>query len=137
MGYFHEEAKMLDYFQDVELPYRFAINVAHKRVEILLTPTLNDHDALECIREVRYDPEFRADLGILINVLAAKRPLYPTEAQHLAALMKLYFQGQRIAFLQFSLVPDQTFDALRAAASLKTNVRIFSKRRAAEAWLAS
>ena len=128
---------MLDCSQDVELPYRFAIYAAHKRVDILLTLPLSDHDALEGMREVRYDPEFRPDFGILVNVLAAHRPLHVAEAEHLSALMKLYFHGQRIAFLQFSLVPNQIFDALRAAASLKTNVRIFSDRSAAEAWLAS
>ena len=128
---------MLDCFQDVESPYQFAIYAAHKRVEILLTPSVSDSDALECIREVRYDPGFRTDFWILVNLLAANRPLSRAEAEHIGALMKLYFQGQRIALLQFSLVPNHTFDALRAAAAKKSNVRIFSKRSAAEAWLAS
>ncbi len=43
---------------------------------------------------------------------------------------------KRIAILRRTPTPTLTFDALRAAASSKTDVRLFTELSAAEAWLA-
>ena len=85
---------------------------------------------------VRAHPEFRADYGILINLLAADRSLNLTEAQHIGGTMGYLFPGHKNALLRRTPTSTLTFDALRAAASSKTDVRLFTDLSAAEAWLA-
>ena len=118
------------------MPYTIEIDAAHKRIAIVVAPPVNEYDAIECFRGVRAHPEFRADYGILINLLAADRSLSLTEAQHLGGAMGYLFPGHKIALLRRTPTSTLTFDALRTAASSKTDVRLFTDLSAAEAWLA-
>ena len=118
------------------MPHTIEFDAAHKRIAILVAPPISEYDALKCFREVRAHPEFRADHKILINLLAADRSLSLTEAEHLGGAMKYLFPGHRIALMRRTLTLTPTLDALRAAATSKTDVRVFSTLDAAEAWLA-
>ena len=118
------------------MPHTIEFDAAHKRIAILVAPPISEYDALKCFRELRAHPDFRADYGILINLLAVDRSLSPTEAEHLGGAMKYLFPGHRIALLRRTLTLTPELDALRAAATSKTDVRIFSTLDAAEAWLA-
>jgi hypothetical protein len=118
------------------MPYTIEFNAAQKRIAILVTPPVSEYDALKCFREVRAHPEFRADFGILINLLAADRSLSPTEAEHIGGAMAYRFPGHSIALLRRPPALTPALDALRAAATSKTEVRIFSELSGAEVWLA-
>lgn len=118
------------------MPYTIEFDAAHKRIAILVAPPIREYDALECFRTVRAHPEFRAGYGILINLLAADRPVSLTEAEHIGGALAYHFPGHRIALLRHAPVPPPGFEALRAAANSKTDVRIFMEVSAAEAWLA-
>jgi hypothetical protein len=119
------------------MPYTIEFNAARKQVAILVAPPVSEYGALKCFQEVRAHPEFGADYGILINLLAADRPLSLTEAEYLGGTMMYLFAGHRIALVRRTPTPTPMFDALRAAATLKTDVQIFSELSIAEAWLAS
>jgi hypothetical protein len=119
------------------MSYTIEFDAAHKRIAIVVAPPISEYDALKCFREVRAHPDFRADYGILVNLLAADRSLDVTEAEHLGGAMKYLFPGHRIALLRRTPTPTLAFDALRVAATSKTEVHIFSELGAAEAWLAS
>ena len=119
------------------MPYTIAFDAAHKRIAILVAPPVSDYDAIKCFREVRAHPEFRAGYGILINLLAADRPLSLTEAEHLGGVLKYLFSDQKIAVLRHNPPPTQDVEALRATTSPRVEVRIFAELSAAEAWLAS
>src|ERR1039458_6267010 len=118
------------------MSYTVEIDAAHKRIAILVAPPVSEYEALKCFREVRAHPEFTAGYGILINLLAADRPLSLTEAQHIGGAMGYLFPGHKIALLRRTPTSTLTFDALRAAASSKTDVRLFTDLSVAEAWLA-
>jgi hypothetical protein len=118
------------------MPYTIEFDAARKRIAILVAPPISEYDAIKCFGEIRTHPEFRADYGILINLMAADRTLDVTEAEHIGGAMKYSFPGHRIALLRRTSSPPPGFDALRAAASSKTDVRIFTELTAAEAWLA-
>ena len=118
------------------MPYTIEFDAAQKRIAILVAPPISEYDALKCFREARAHREFRADYGILINLLAADRSLNRTEAEHIGAAMRYRFPGHKIAILRRTPTPTLTLDALRAAASSKTDVRLFTELSAAEAWLA-
>ncbi len=118
------------------MPYTVEFDAAHKRISIVVAPPVNEYNALTCFRKVRAHPEFRAGHGILINLLAADRSLSATEAEHLGGTMKYLFPGHRIALLRRTPTLTPALDALRAAASSKTDVQVFSDLSAAEAWLA-
>jgi hypothetical protein len=119
------------------MPHTIEFDSARKRIAILVAPPVSEYEALKCFREVRAHPEFRNCHGILINLLAADRSLSVTEAEHLGGAMKYHFPGHKIALLRRTSSPTQEFDALRAAATSKTDVRLFSDLSGAEAWLAS
>jgi len=119
------------------MPYTIEFDAAQKRVAILVAPPISEYDALKCFREIRADPAFRTDCGILINLLAADRSLSLTEAEHIGGAMKYHFPGHRIALLRSTPTPPPGFETLRAAANSKTDMRIFVELSAAEAWLAS
>lgn len=119
------------------MSYKIEFDSAHKRIAIVVAPPISEYDALECFRELRAHPNFRADYGILINLLAADRSLSVTEAEHLGGAMKYHFPGHKIALLRRTSAPTQEFDALRTAATSKTEVRLFSDLSVAEAWLAA
>ncbi len=118
------------------MSYTIEINSAHKRIAIVVAPPISEYDALKCLQEVRAHPGFRPNYGILVNLLAADRSLSVTEAEHLGGAMKYHFPGHKIALLRRTLTLTPTLDALRAAATSKTDVRVFSTLDAAEAWLA-
>ena len=118
------------------MPYTIEFDAAQKRIAILVAPPISEYDALKCFREIRADPAFRTDCGLLINLLAADRPLSLTEAQHIGGAMGYLFPGHKIALLRRTPTSTLTFDALRTAASSKTDVRLFTDLSAAEAWLA-
>jgi hypothetical protein len=118
------------------MPYTIELDVARKRIAILVAPPISEYDALKCFGEVRAHPDFRADYGILINLLAADRSLDVEEAEHLGGAMKYLFPGHRIALLRHTPTATPGLDAFRAAASSMTDVRIFTEMRAAEDWLA-
>lgn len=119
------------------MPYIIEFDAVRKRIAILVAPPVSEYNALKCLREVRAHPEFRADNGILINLLAADRSLSLKEAEHLGGAMMYLFPGHRIALLRRTPTSTPAIDALRAAATSKTDVRIFSELSVAEAWLAS
>jgi hypothetical protein len=119
------------------MSYKIEFDAARKRIAVLVAPPISEYDAIKCFREIRAHSEFRADYGILINLLAADRTLAVTEAEHIGGAMKYHFPGHRIALLRRTSAPTPGFDAFRAAASSKTDVRIFTELTAAEAWLAS
>ncbi len=118
------------------MPHTIEIDAAKKIVAIVVAPPVSEYEALKCFREVRAHPEFRADHGILINLLAADRALSPTEAEHIGGTMAYHFSRHKIALVRRTPLSTLTFDALRAAASSKTDVRLFTDLSAAEAWLA-
>jgi hypothetical protein len=118
------------------MSYTVEIDAVHKRIAILVAPPVSEYDALKCFREVRAHPEFTADYGILINLLAADRTLSLTEAEHIGEAMKYFFPGHRIALLRRAPTSTPALDALRATATSKTDVRVFTGLSAAEAWLA-
>ena len=57
------------------MSYTIEFDVAHKRIEIVVAPPISEYDALKCFREVRAHPGFRANHGILINLLAVEPPV--------------------------------------------------------------
>ena len=118
------------------MPYTIEFDAARKRIAILVVPPISEYEAIKCFREIRAHAEFRADYGILINLLAADRALAVIEAEHIGGAMKYHFPGHKIALLWRTSSPPPGFDSLRAAASSKTDVRIFTELTAAEAWLA-
>jgi hypothetical protein len=119
------------------MPYTIEFHPSHKRIAILVVPPISEYDAITCFREIRAHPEFRADYGILINLLPADRTLGVAEAEHIGGAMQYYFPGHKVALLRRADSPTPAFDAARATASSKTDVRIFTELTAAEAWLAS
>ena len=119
------------------MSYTIEFDAARNRIAILVAPPISEYDAIKCFREVRAHPGFRADCGILINLLAADRSLARTEAEHIGGAMTYHFPGHRIALLRRTHSPPPEFEALLAATSTKTEVRIFVDLTAAEAWLAS
>ena len=118
------------------MPYTIEFDAVRKRIAILVAPPVSEYGALKCFREVRAHPEFREEYGLLIDLLAADRSLSRTEAEHLGGTMMYLFPGHRIALVRRTPTPTPVFDALRAAATSKTDVQIFSDLGAAEAWLA-
>jgi hypothetical protein len=119
------------------MSYTIEFDAARKRIAVLVAPPISEYNAIQCFREIRAHPEFRTDYGILINLLAADRTLAVTEAEHIGGSMGYHFPGHRIALLRGTPTQTPEFDALRAATSSKTDVRIFVELSAAEAWLAS
>src|ERR1017187_1568056 len=109
------------------MSYTIEFDAARKRIAILVAPPISEYDAITCFGEIRTHPEFRADYGILINLMAADRTLAVTEAEHIGGAMEYSFPGRRIALLRRTSSPPPGFDALRAAASSKTDVRIFTE----------
>jgi len=118
------------------MPYTIEFDAVRKRVEILVAPPVGEYGALKCFREVRAHPEFGADYGILINLLAADRSLSLTEAEHLGEVMKYLFPKHKIAFVRSNPLKREGLEALRAAGSPVLDVGIFSDLGTAEAWLA-
>lgn len=118
------------------MPYTIEFDAARRRIAIQVIPPISEYDAIKCFREIRAHPEFRADYGILINLLSADRTLGVKEAEHIGGAMQYHFPGHRIALLRPASSPTPAFDALRAATSSKIDVRIFSELTVAEAWLA-
>jgi len=118
------------------MSYTTEFDAARKRIAILVAPPISEYEAIKCFREIRAHPEFRADYGILINLLAADRTLAVTEAEHIGGATAYHFPGHRIALLRHTLSPPPEIEALLAATSSKTDVRIFAELPAAEAWLA-
>ena len=118
------------------MPYTIEFDAVHKRISIVVAPPISEYDALKCFREVRAHPEFRAGKGILINLLAADRPLSLTEAAHLGGVMKYLFPKHKIAFVRTNPVMTEGLEALRVTASPQLDVGIFAKLGDAEAWLA-
>ena len=119
------------------MSYTIEFDSAHKRIAIVVAPPISEYDALKCFRELRAHPDFRADYGILINLLAVDRSLSPTEAEHLGGAMKYLFPKHKIAFVRTNPLMTEGLEALRATASPVLDVGIFSKLDAAEVWLAS
>src|SRR5512143_453409 len=99
------------------MPYTIDFQPGHKRIAILVVPPISEYDAIKCFREIRAHPEFRADYGILINLLAADRTLGVPEAEHVGGAMQYHFPGHRIALLRPASSPLPAFDALRAVTS--------------------
>jgi len=123
--------------EEEEMPHTIEFDAARKRIAILVAPPISEYDALECFREVRAHPEFRADYGILINLLAADRSLSVTEAEHLGGTMKYLFPKHKIAFVRTNPLMTEGLEALRVTASPGLDVGIFSKLGDAEVWLES
>ena len=119
------------------MSYTIEFDAAHKRIAIVVAPPISEYDALKCFREVRAHPEFRTDLGILINMLAVDRPISMTEAAHIGGAMKYLFPNHKIAFVRTNPLMTEGLEALRVTASPGLDVGIFSKLDAAEAWLAA
>jgi hypothetical protein len=117
------------------MPYTIAIDASRKRIAIIVAHPISEYDTLECFREVRAHPEFRADYGILINLLAADRSLSVTEAEHLGGAMKYLFPKHKIAFVRANHLLTEGLDALRVTASPGLDVEIISKLGEAEVWL--
>jgi len=118
------------------MPYTIEFDAARKRIAILVTPPISEYDTLESFREIRAHPEFRADYGILINLLAADRSLSFTEAEHMGGVMKYLFPKHKIAFVRSNPLMNEGLDPLRATRSPGLDVGIFSDLGGAEAWLA-
>jgi len=119
------------------MSYAIEFDAANKRIAVVVAPPISEYDALKCFREVRAHPEFRADHGILINLLAADRSLSVAEAAHLGGAMKYLFPKHKIAFVRTNPAMTEGFEALRVSASPQLDVAIFAKLGDAEAWLAS
>jgi len=120
-----------------EVPYTIEFDAVRKRIAILVAPPVSEYGALKCFREVRAHPEFRADYGILINLLAADRSLSLSEAEHLGGVMKYLFPKHKIAFVRTNPLMYEGLDVLRATRSPGLDVGIFSDLSGAEAWLAT
>lgn len=118
------------------MSYTIEFDAARNRIAIVVAPPISEYDALKCFREVRAHPEFRTGHGILINLLAADRPLSHTEATHLGGAMKYLFPKHKIAFVRTNPVMTEGLEALRVTASPQLDVGIFADSGAAEAWLA-
>ena len=123
--------------REMRMSYTIDIDAARKRIAVVVAPPISEYDALKCFREVRAHPGFRADYGMLINLLAADRALSVAEAAHLGGAMKYLFPKHKIAFVRTNPLMTEGLEALRATASPGLDVRVFSKLDAAEAWLAS
>jgi len=119
------------------MPYTIEFNAARKRIAILVAPPISEYDALECFREVRAHPEFRADYGMLVNLLAADRLLSLAEAERIGGAMKYFFPKHKIAFVRANPGMTKGLEALRATSSPSLEVGIFANLGEAEAWLAS
>ena len=117
------------------MAYTCEFDAGHNRIVITVAPPIGESDAATCFREVRMDPQFRAVYAILINLLAADRTLSVEEAEHVGGAMGYFFPGHRIAIVRPTPTPAASFDAFRAAATIKTEVKIFDELKAAEAWL--
>ena len=118
------------------MAYTFEIDLEHGRIAVKVAPPISDYDAAQCFREVRMQPEFRAAYGILIDLLAADRPLSLAEAERVGASPGFFFPGHRIAIVRPMLEPTASFDTFLAATSAKTDVRVFQAVRAAKNWQA-
>lgn len=117
------------------MSYTVEIAANRNRVLIVVAPPISEYEAAQCFREVRMHPEFRAAYTILIDLLAADRELSIAEAEHVGGAMGFFFPGHRIALVRRAPISMPSFDAFRAVASIKTEVRIFEEVSTAEAWL--
>lgn len=118
------------------MPHTFTFDAARRRISIFVTPPVSRYDALVGLREVRTHPEFRTDYGILIDVRAADRPPSAAGAIELGNVMKVFFPGQKIAFVSPNPVTTE-WAFLLVTASSKVHLSYFKESSEAEAWLAS
>ena len=118
------------------MPHSIAFDAAHKRITIVVTAPVSEQDALDCLREVRTDPEFAPAYGILINLLSADRPPTVSEGFNIAKVLNAFFPAQKIAFVRHPLFASEGSEILREASSVSAIVQNFSDLGAAESWLA-
>ena len=118
------------------MPYTITFDAARKRIIIFVTAPVSRYDALVGLREVRTHPEFKTDYGILINVQAVDRPPSAAGAIELGNVMKVFFPGQKIAFISPNPVTTE-WAFLHVTASAKVHLSYFKDTSEAEAWLAS
>jgi len=118
------------------MPHTFTFDAGRKRITVFVTPPVSEYDALAGLREVRTHPEFRTDYGILINVQAADHPPSASGAIALGNIMKVFFPGQRIAFVSPNPVTTE-WAFLLVTASPKVHLSYFKESSEAEAWLAT
>ncbi len=117
------------------MPYTITFDAARARIEITVTPPIAEKEGLKCLLEIRSHPEFRADYGIVFNLLAADQPLRCEEAVRLGEVVKGFFPAQKVAIVWSNPSTALTWQFLQLAASPKVDVQIFSELDETEAWL--
>lgn len=76
-------------------------DAVQKRITIVVSPPVQQQDALNRLREIRTHPEFRADYGIVCNLLEPDhdgRQSVPNAVDFSGAVRAL-FPGQKVAVL--------------------------------------
>ena len=118
------------------MSHTFTFDAARKRITVFVPPPVSKFDALVGLREVRIHPELRTDYGILVDVQAIDRPPSAAGAIELGNIMKVFFPGQKIAFVSPNPVTTE-WAFLLVTASPKVQLSYFEESSEAEAWLAS
>ncbi len=119
------------------MPHSIAFDSARKRITLLVIAPVDLHEALECCREVRADPKFASDYGILLNSLAADRPPDEREGEAMATVLAAFFPNQKIAFVRRNPPFSPGIEAVVRLTKPNLEVKHFPNLDSAEAWLGS
>ena len=117
------------------MAYTATFDPARKLIIVVQTGSDNtQHAALESMREVRLDPRFRSDYGIVCDFRQGELQPSVPDSIGAATVCKTFFKGQKVAYvIPPALAPMAELRAVAAAPEVE--IRSFFEIADAEAWL--
>ena len=117
------------------MAYDITFDPQRKLVRVTATGSETMEVVLNAIRDLRNDPRFRRDYGILCDFRKQTLVGSPAELYRIGLVVKSFFVGQKLAFVR----PDpRGQDAQReviATAEPNVDAMVFSELEKAEKWL--
>ena len=119
------------------MAYSHSYDVIHKFILVVQSGMDNSWERmLEWMRNVRTDPSFDNEYGILCDFREGAAQLSATEAYACGTVLGKFFQGQKIAYVipdSFKAIVEQHVLGVQS----KAEVRSFSDLQDAENWLSA
>ncbi len=117
------------------MAYAVIFDESQQVVRVTAVSARNMGMAIDCMRELRTNPKFKADYRILFDFRRQEFLPSSADAFGMGTLLQAFFAGQKLAFVISDSRCMRLQELALAAARSTVNAAVFSTLSAAESWL--